>query len=244
LVGIPLELNERDIYNAIEFAGLEKPVSHEWKNSGDISYLKIEFAKKEIADILLMNALRVGPAPGFPVIILPWLEDKSVAEMLLHHQVDIECSQPITKLQLCQSFNAVGSEFIEAISDEPISKKFMAIFLKQPHARNYLHKGTFTVEPFTFKFLPAEKPISIVRKSFRNSLFTELDNARKQATQLQQPVLQQQTSKPPLVLSTSAQAPVKHEIIPPTTQETTNKCIDFGNELSFRSKQPTKLWRQ
>ncbi len=234
-----MELNERDIYTALEFGSYEKPVSHEWLTEGSISYLRIEFSNKEVTDNVIMQGLKVGPAPGLPVIILPWLPDKKVSEMLLHHQVDIECSQPISKSHLSQAFNPF--EFIELISDEPISSKFLAVFVRQPHARNMLSKITHIVEPFTFKCTQAEKPINIIRKSYKNSLISEIENwKRQQANQITQPVQQQQQiTKPQLTLSSSNQAPVKHEFIPPPTNQDANKCTKFGNKLTIRSTATT-----
>lgn len=125
-----------------------------------------------------MRGLRVGPAPGYPVIILPWLKDKTVNEMIQHHLAEVECSQPISKVILCQAFGPF--EILDLISEEEISSKFLAVFVKQPHARSLLQQGQYIAEPYTFKLSQLDKPACIVRKSYRNTLVNEMENWKKQ----------------------------------------------------------------
>ena len=137
-MGVPSELTEQQIFEALKFQGIELPIKWEWVDESVTQYLRLGFKSDKTVKELILKEINVGPTLEdliYPVLILPWLKDKTIDDLLVYHQVQVESSIPVDSLFLDLFYSPYGP-IADVIDMKP--SKHVLIFTKQPHAQYVL----------------------------------------------------------------------------------------------------------
>lgn len=213
---------------ALKLKGFDLPIKSEWKTFEDVSYLKLQFRSAKSASDLILKGLKVGPSEDrmiYPLIIFPYLKDKTVIGMMTHHEVQIESTGFTNKMTILQCFSQY--EILDII--EISSNKFIVIFVKQPVARQILNSEKMVFGNVIWKFSTPETIIHITRKSFKEHFLNELEIlqlAQQNALLLQA----NQMNRNKLTLSSSNQPAIRHELIPPPSNFEGSKSQQHYND--------------
>lgn len=137
-LGVPSELTDQQVCEALKVQGIEQPIKCEWIDDNVTQYLKLGFKSDKTVKELILRDITVGPTMDdliYPVLVLPWLKDKKLDDLLVYHQVQIESSIPVDSLFLDLFYSPYGP-VADVIDMKP--SKHVLIFTKQPHAQHVL----------------------------------------------------------------------------------------------------------
>ena len=238
LLGLPLEILDRHVLTALKTQNIETPLECDWVEEGVIKYLRLRFtSEKTVKDLILME-FNVGPTPEdliYPVMVLPWIRDMKINDLLTYHQVQVESSIAVDSLFL-QLFYSPYGPLIDVIDMKPYTH--VLIFAKQPHAQYVtdipqicLQKGNIEV---VMKHSPVDYCYPLVRKNLQSHLKTIVTNYMKkiekqhpeleEVKELPLPQLQQQQQQQLSVPSQqhpqqSAALPQQKQLVAPQLQQ-------------------------
>ena len=174
LLGIPEELTEEDVSMSLRAQELEVPVQYEWKNEGPTVYLKAYFKSVKAARDLIIRKFNIGVSSDnmiYPIMTIPWLEDKTVSDMLLYHQVQVDSSISVDSFFLYLFYVTYG-EIIDIVEVTPL--QHVIIFAKQPHTQQVLNIPQISIPQANIdviiKHSRLEKSAPIKRKSVKNHI--------------------------------------------------------------------------
>lgn len=91
--------------------------------------MKVEFRNSKSANEVILKGCKVGPQQGeknYPLMIFPWIKDKSVTDMMMYHEVQIDSSAPTNKFFIYQYFS--NYELLDIVEISPT--KFIIVLVK------------------------------------------------------------------------------------------------------------------
>jgi len=145
LLGIPEEMTEKEVFISLKAQGLQIPETFEWKEENQINYLKAYFQDPTKALDLILRDIKVGFSADnlvYPVMVLPFMVEMPMTEMLKFHEVQVDSSADIDTLTLYLSYITKG-DILDIIEINP--KKHIIIFTKQPKAYNVIQSSSFSL---------------------------------------------------------------------------------------------------
>eukprot|EP01016_Furgasonia_blochmanni_P009948 TRINITY_DN1416_c0_g1_i19.p1 TRINITY_DN1416_c0_g1~~TRINITY_DN1416_c0_g1_i19.p1 ORF type:complete len:493 (-),score=70.28 TRINITY_DN1416_c0_g1_i19:252-1730(-) len=111
-IGVPLEYSLNELINTLkQTRDIEDPISAEVMRSGEIEYFKMEFPPDRVKTLLL-TSLKIQEQP---IIILPFMFEKDIKEMLKYHQLQVESDRPMDRIGIHLYFSTYGdiAEIVE-----------------------------------------------------------------------------------------------------------------------------------
>ena len=145
LLGVPEEFTEKEVCLSLKAQGLQVPESFEWKEESQINYLKVYFEDPNKALDLILRDIKIGFNPEslvYPIMVLPYMEEMTMTDMLKYHEVQVDSSVDIDTLSLYIHYIKFG-DILDILEISP--KKHIIIFTKQPKALNVIQMSPISL---------------------------------------------------------------------------------------------------
>ena len=208
LVGIPSDISEDNVIDALKTQNFDMPDKWEWKDERDIQYLRLYFKNKASAMDLIVKNFRVGPNRDnqiYPVMVLPWIRDKPLQDLLAFHEVFVEASRPVNQILLYLYYQSHG-EIVDIVSMNQNDTKFIIIFAKQPSAGAVLKTPSATLNDGNGEIIlthsSVREPYLVIRKPTSSNFKAELINYNKMLQSSMNPMVMTSNVQNPRVITT------------------------------------------
>lgn len=142
-----------------------------WEDNGNINYLKLIFPNVKSAENLILNSLKIYHNS---VIVLPFIPDKPLLQLLDHHEVKVISNMKVNERMIFQNFVNYGEivNIIELSSHENNSE-YVVIFSNHRSKHTLSPPCSLQIDghdPIIFNVRNVDEIVPVCRPNIENTL--------------------------------------------------------------------------